>query len=49
VITYPKFRSEKLERQIFSPSSAVAKGVLLICKHLRMKSGDFLHYILHPY
>jgi hypothetical protein len=33
----------------FIPSSAVAKDVLLICKYLCMKSGDFLHYILHPY
>jgi hypothetical protein len=34
---------------LLGPSSAVAKDVSLICKHLRMKSGDFLHYILHPY
>jgi hypothetical protein len=31
------------------PSSAVAKDVLLICNYLRMKSGDFLHYILHQF
>jgi hypothetical protein len=54
VISREDAKVRRKERRRFSvsfpsPSSAVAKDVSLICKHLRMKSGDFLHYILHPY